>query len=128
MSVGWIKQKIIFVGTKNPIDSKKSILQPGMAIINICTLIAVFYCISSALLFYHVVENIFLAVICLPALLSLVTNNLILIQTKKIIRKTYIVLKMDLSVALSLFAIVGWSNIAYQRQLLNNRQIVTSYE
>ena len=122
MSVGWIKQKIIFVRPKNPVNKEENIPQPGMVINNIYKLIAVSYCTSSAILFYYVVENIFFAVIWLPALLGLVTNNLILIQTKKIIRKPYIVLKMDLSLALSLFAMVGWANIAYQWQLLNNRQ------
>jgi membrane protein CcdC involved in cytochrome C biogenesis len=84
MCVDWIKQKIIFVNrSKNPIDEKKSILRPVMAIINIYTLIAIFCCVSSAILFYYFVENIFFAVTQLPARFNRVTNDLVLIQTKK---------------------------------------------
>ena len=62
MSFNRIKQKINFVdGTKSSIDEKRSILQPG--IVNACTLIAVPYCASFAILFYYVVENIFLPII-----------------------------------------------------------------
>jgi PAS domain S-box-containing protein len=114
MSVNRIKQKISFVNsTKNPVDNKKSILQPGIVIVNAYTLIAVLYCGSSAILFYYVVENIFLAIIHLLALLSIVTNYLILIQTKKFNRATNIILTTGTIVVISLFATGGWANTGY---------------
>ena len=80
-----MKQKINFVGgERNPFGEKKNILRPGKAIVNAYTLIAAFYCALSAILFYYVVENPFLAVIHLLALISLIANHLVLIQTKKL--------------------------------------------
>ena len=115
-----IKQKIIFVDVpENPISEKKSILHPRMAIINDYKLIAVFYCTSCAILFYYVVENIFPGVIRLPALPGLVTNAPMLIQTKKIIPKTYIILKIDTPVVLSLFATFRLAIITYLLKLYN---------
>ena len=90
MSAAWVKQKIIFVeAPKNSIDKKKSIIKPGIAIINKYSLIAVFYLTSFASLFYCDVENIFPALIWLPALLSLINNDLILIPNKKKIPENF---------------------------------------
>jgi hypothetical protein len=81
MSVRWIKQKIIFVNAKNPIDQKKVILKPSKATADIPTPIAGFHRTSSAILFHYIVENIFLLVIQLLTV-NLITNNFILIQKK----------------------------------------------
>ena len=114
MSANRIKPKISFVNsTKKPIDQKKSVLQPGIVIVNAYTLIAALYCASSAVLFYYVVENIYLAIIHLLALLSVVTNYLILIQTKKFTRATNIILTTGTCVVISLFATGGWGSTGY---------------
>ena len=113
---------------KETTEKKKSILQPRIVIINACTLIAILYCASSAILCYYVVENIFLAIIHLLALLSVVMNYLILIQTKKFNRATNIILTTGTSVVLSLFATGRWANTAYLWQLLNNCQTFSSHE
>ena len=134
MSLNRIKQKISFVNsTEDPfVDEKKSTLQPGIAIAGAYTLIAVLYCASSAILFYYVVENIYLAIIHLLALLSVVTNYLILIQTKNFTGATNINLTTGTLVVLSLFATGGWANKAYlwkfDIEVLNNCQILSSYE
>jgi len=100
-------------GTKNPFGEKKNILEPARAIVNAYTLIAVLYCASSTVLFYYVVENIFLAIIHQLALFSVVTNYLILLRTKNFNRATNIILTTGTVVVLSLFATGGWANTGY---------------
>src|SRR5258708_6379276 len=114
MSVNRIKQKISFVdSSQNLFDEKKSISEPRIVIVNAYTLIAVIYCAASALLFYYVVENIFLAIVHLLALFSIITNYFILIQTKNFNRATNIILTTGTIVVLSLFATGGWANTGY---------------
>ena len=114
MSINWVKQKISFVdSTQNPFVKKKSILEPRIVIVNAYTLIAVVYCASSAILFYYVVENIFLAIVHLLALLGIVTNYLILIQTKNFNRATNIILTIGTIVVVSLFGTGGWANTGF---------------
>ena len=117
-----LSKKLILLMAQKIIDEKRSILQPKIVIINACPLIAFLYCASSAILFYYVFENFFLAIIHLLALFSVVTNYLISIQAKKINRATNIDLATGTSVVLSLFATGGWANTAYLWQLLNNCQ------
>ena len=133
MSVNRIKQKISFVNiTKNSVDQKKSILQPGIVIANANALIAVLHCASPAILFYYVVVEGILVMIHLPALLSVVANYLMLIQTKKFNRVTNIILTTGRTGVISLFATCGWANKAYlwkfDIRLLNNCKIISSYE
>ena len=117
---------------KETTEKKKSILQPEILIVNACTLIAVLYCAFSAILFYYVVENIFLAIIHPMALLSVVTNYLILFQTKNFNRAINIIPTTGTSVVLSLFTTSRWANTAYLWQfdleLLNNFNTIISYE
>ena len=114
MSFNRIKQKISFVdSTQNPFDEKKNIHEPRIVIINAYTLIAILYYASSAVLFYYVVENIFLAIVHLMALLIIVINYLILIQTKNFNRATNIILTIGTIVVVSLFATGGWANTGY---------------
>jgi hypothetical protein len=128
MPLSWIKQKRSFVdGTKNLPDKKKSILQPGIVIVNDYILFLAFYCAPAANFFYYVVENTFLAITLLLALLIILTKYQFLLQTKKISRTTYIILKTA-SVVLSLFASGRWVNTAYQRQLTNSSQTIRGYE
>lgn len=106
--------EISFVDSaKNPINEKKSILQARIAIVNAYSLIAILYCASFAILFYYVVENTFLAIVHLLALLSVVTNYLILVQTKNFNRATNIILTTGTIVVISLFATGGWANTGY---------------
>jgi hypothetical protein len=114
MSFSQVKQKISFVNdTKNSIDQKKNILQSGILVVNSYTFIAAFYCGSFAILFYYVVQNIFLAIIHLPALLIVLIIYIILIQTEKNDRATNIILATGTLVVLSLFATGGWANTGY---------------
>jgi hypothetical protein len=106
----------------------KSILQPGIVIVNACRLTTVLYCAFSAILFYYVVENIFLAMVHLMTLHSVVTNCPVLIQTKKFNGTTDIILTTGTPVILSLFATCGWANKVFQWQLLNKCQTISSYE
>jgi hypothetical protein len=128
MPISWIKQKSSFVdGTKNRTDKKESILQPGIVIVKDYILFSAFYCAPAANFSYYVVENTFLAITFLLALLIILTKYQFLLQTKKNSRKTYIILKTA-SVVLSLFASGRWVNTAYQRQLTNYHQTIRSYE
>ena len=99
--------------TDNPVAPKKTVLQPGRAIVNAYTLIAVLYCAFSAFLFYIVVQHIFLAIIHLLAMLVILTNYFILIQTKNFNRATTIILTTGTVVVVSLFATGGWANTGY---------------
>ena len=124
ISVNRIKQKISFVNsTENPVDEKKSTIQPAIVIINANTLIAVLCCVSPSSLFHYVVEIIFLVIIHL-ALLSVVANYLILIPTKKFDRATNIILTTGMTVVISLFATWGSANKAspwkFDIRFLNN--------
>lgn len=98
---------------KNSIDKKKNIGQSRILIVNAYTLIAALYCGSSAILFYYVVRNNFLAIIHLLALLIVLLNYIILIQTKRNDRATNIILATGTLVVLSLFATGGWANTGY---------------
>ena len=114
MSFSQAKQKIGFVNdTKNPIDNRKNIRQSRILIVNAYTFIAALYCGSSAILFYYVVQNIFLAIIHLLALVIVLVNYIILIQTERNDRATNIILATGTSVVLSLFATGGWANTGY---------------
>src|SRR6266700_1475339 len=114
MPVKRFKQKISLVdNAQNPFDEMKGILQPGKVIVNAYTLIAVVYCTSSTILFYYVVNNIFLALVHLLALFGIVTNYFILIQTKNFNRATNIILTTGTIVVVSLFATGGWANTGY---------------
>jgi hypothetical protein len=108
-------------------EKKKNILRPGIVIITAYVLIAILYCAASAILFYYVVENIFLAIIHMLALFSVITNYLILIQTKTFIRATNIILTTGTIVIVSLFATGGYANRAYLRQLLNIHKTISNY-
>ena len=116
---------------KETIEKKKSIFQPGIVIVNAYTLIAVLYCAFSAIPFFYVVENIFLAIIHLVALLSVVTNYLILFQTKNFNRAINIIPATGTSVVLSVFTTSRCANTAYVWQfdleLLNNFNTIISY-
>ena len=128
MPISWIKQKSSFVnGTKNLTDKKESILQPGIVIVNDYILFSAFYCAPAANFFYYVVENTFLAIILLLALVTILTKYHFLVQTKKIPRTTDIILKTA-SVVLCLFASGRWVNTAYQRQLTHSPQTIRGYE
>ncbi len=113
---------------KETIEKKKSILHPGIVIVNAYTLIAVLYCAFSAIPFFYVVENIFLAIIHLLALLSVVMNYFILFQTKNFNRATNTILTTGTSAVLSLFVAGRWANTVYLWQLLNNCKTISSYE
>ena len=108
------KQKIGFVNdTANSIDNRKNIRQSRILIVNAYTFIAALYCGSSAILFYYVVQNIFLAIIHLLALIIVLVNYIILIQTERNDRATNIILATGTLVVLSLFATGGWANTGY---------------
>ena len=114
MSFSQVKQKIGFVNdTKNSIDNRKNIRQSRILIVNAYTFIAALYCGSSAVLFYYVVQNIFLAIIHLLALIIVLVNYIILIQTERNERATNIILATGTLVVLSLFATGGWANTGY---------------
>jgi hypothetical protein len=82
MSFNLIKQKLSLVDTtQNPFDEKKIFPEPEIVIVTAYTLIAILYCVSSTVLFYHVVENIFPASVKLLLFLSIVIEYLILLQT-----------------------------------------------
>jgi PAS domain S-box-containing protein len=98
---------------EKPGNEKKDIFEPGVAIVNAYTLIAILYCASSTVLFYYVVENIFLAAVHLLALISVIINYLILIRTKNFDRATNIIILIGTIVVVSLFATGGWANTGY---------------
>ena len=121
MSFDWIRQKIIFVnGFKNPIYKKKSSLPPG--ILTITTLIFLHY-VFSIIPCYYITENIFLAIFLLPALIKIVTNYPVSMQSKKNVHTTYIILPAGFWVILSLFPSHKNATTSYPWRLLNNYQI-----
>ncbi|MEO6220740.1 MAG: hypothetical protein ABIO81_09960, partial [Ginsengibacter sp.] len=114
MSASGSKLKINFTdGESNPFGENKNILQPAKTIVNAYTLIAVFYCAFSTILFYFFVENAFLAIVHLLALLTIVTNYYILLQTKNFNRATNTILATGTTVVISLFATGGWANTGF---------------
>ena len=113
MSVNRIKSKIGLTDAAGLLQQKKTVLQPGRAIVNAYTLIATLYCGFSGIVFFYIVQHIFLAVIHLLALLVIIANYLILIQTKNFKRATAIILTTGTVVVVSLFATGGWENTGY---------------
>jgi hypothetical protein len=121
MPLNRIKLKIRHVdSTKNPIGKKKSILQPGIVIVSNYKLVTAYYCISSPVYFYYVVNNIFPEIILLLTLLSLVTGYFVSIQTKTNTWATYRIHLRNTLVIYSLSATASWLTTACPGKLLNN--------
>ncbi len=91
----------------------EAVISPDPIIINAYTLIALVYCLSSAILFYSSVQNTFLAAVHGFAFIAITANYFALRSTGNYPRFTNIILLTGTTVVLSLFATGGWENTGF---------------
>lgn len=88
-------------------------VKPSIAIANTYSLIAAIYCLSSAVLFYTVVDHTFLAIVHLLGFISVTLNYLLLKFNGNFNRATTIILITGTTVVVCLFATGGWENTGF---------------
>lgn len=99
---------------KSALKSQRlTVIPQHIAIVNVYTLIAAIYCSLFSIIFYTIVQQNFLAIVHLLALLSVVGNYLLLRRMKNFIAANNVILGIGTSVVLSLFATGGWENTGY---------------
>lgn len=103
----------LWQATKSYSKHRNRNIQPGIAIVNTYTLIAVLYCGVSAMLYYRVLHQLFLSAVHLLALIAVLVNFIILQKTKNFKRATTIILTTGTTVVVSLFVTGGWAGTGY---------------
>jgi PAS domain S-box-containing protein len=91
----------------------KPVVWTGRNIVNAYTLIAIFYCLLSTLLFYTIAANRFLSAVHGLALVTIVINFLVLQRSGNYQRATNIILATGTVVVLSLFGTGGWESTGF---------------